>query len=229
MIEQYVVARANPSDKPGGLPDTVMLAVGMKVMVTLNVETDLDIANGTRGEIVDIVLNPDEPPFDATSTVVTLQHLPLYILVKLARHTHAINLPHLEAGVVPIVPASKNFKITMDVQKGGQVTQSQRMVRRLQFPITPAYAFTDYRSQGQTIESVIVDITTPPSGKRLTIFNVYVAFSRSSGTKTIRILRDFDESILMQPLDEDLATEDRRLEALDAETLTWYNQIDWTY
>ena len=30
------------------------LAIGMKVMITDNIETDLDITNGARGEIVDI-------------------------------------------------------------------------------------------------------------------------------------------------------------------------------
>ncbi|KAH9943738.1 hypothetical protein B0H21DRAFT_695357, partial [Amylocystis lapponica] len=53
-----------------------------------------------------------------------------------------------------------------------------------------AYAFTDYRSQGQTISFVIVDIASPPSGSDLTLFNVYVALSRSSGRHSIRLLRD---------------------------------------
>jgi hypothetical protein len=43
------------------LPYQIEIAIGMKVMVTNNVETDLDITNGARGEIVDIVLHPDEP------------------------------------------------------------------------------------------------------------------------------------------------------------------------
>jgi len=34
----------------------------MKVTVTNNVETDLDITNEARGEVVDIVLHLDEPP-----------------------------------------------------------------------------------------------------------------------------------------------------------------------
>ncbi|KZT61157.1 hypothetical protein CALCODRAFT_406330, partial [Calocera cornea HHB12733] len=38
----------------GGLPHRVALAIGMKVMVILNVHRDLDIANGARGEIVGI-------------------------------------------------------------------------------------------------------------------------------------------------------------------------------
>ena len=37
------------------------LAIGIKVMVTENIKTDLDVANGVRGEIVDIILHPDEP------------------------------------------------------------------------------------------------------------------------------------------------------------------------
>jgi hypothetical protein len=43
------------------LPDKVELARGMKVLVTNNIGPDLDITNGARGEIVDIILNPAEP------------------------------------------------------------------------------------------------------------------------------------------------------------------------
>ncbi|KZO99019.1 hypothetical protein CALVIDRAFT_477664 [Calocera viscosa TUFC12733] len=46
--------------------------------------------------------------------------------------------------------------------------------------MTPANAFTDYRAQGQTIDKVIVDIATPPTGT-ITPFNAYVALSRSKG------------------------------------------------
>ena len=53
---------------------------------------------------------------------------------------------------------------------------SQKTVLQKQFPITPAYAFTDYHSQGQTLFYVIVNITTPPTGS-LNLFNLYVALS----------------------------------------------------
>jgi len=36
------------------LPDVVHITIGMKVMVTQNAETDLDITNGAWGTIVDI-------------------------------------------------------------------------------------------------------------------------------------------------------------------------------
>ncbi|KAF8589185.1 hypothetical protein K439DRAFT_1292644, partial [Ramaria rubella] len=49
------------------------------------------------------------------------------------------------------------------------------------------YRFTDYCSQGQTIPNIIVDIPTPPTGGRLTLFNLYVSLSQSSGQDTIRL------------------------------------------
>ncbi|KAL4077872.1 hypothetical protein J3A83DRAFT_4087001 [Scleroderma citrinum] len=83
--------------------------------------------------------------------------------------------------------------------------------------MTGAFAFTEYRSQGQTIPYVVVDITTPPTGG-LNLFNLYVAFSRSSGRSTIRLLRNFDEELFKAPHTAELLAEDDRLEALNAET-----------
>ncbi|OSC97675.1 hypothetical protein PYCCODRAFT_1376529 [Trametes coccinea BRFM310] len=99
-----------------------------------------------------------------------------------------------------------------------QVKQSRarkpvrRTVRRKQFPITGAYAFTDYRSQGQTIPYVIVDLQTPRGG-RLTLFNLYVALSRSRG------------QIFKQTHDMDLLREDDRLEHLNRVTKEWWEEL----
>ena len=70
---------------------------------------------------------------------------------------------------------------------------------------------------------MIVDIAKPPTGK-LSLFNLYVALSRSSGRSTIQILRDFDEGMFKSPHDEFLLQEDARLEQLDTETCrAWMN------
>ncbi|KIL66493.1 hypothetical protein M378DRAFT_54183, partial [Amanita muscaria Koide BX008] len=86
-------------------------------------------------------------------------------------------------------------------------------ISRRQLPLTPAYAFTDYRAQGQTLPRVIVDLGRPPTGK-LTPFNAYVALSRSSGRETIKLLRDFDEKLFITVPSETLEEEDRHLEEL---------------
>ncbi|KAG1852685.1 hypothetical protein F4604DRAFT_1629041 [Suillus subluteus] len=66
--------------------------------------------------------------------------------------------------------------------------------------MTAAYAFTDYRSQGQTIPYVLVDIATPPTGG-LNLFNLYVALSRK------------------------LLEEDDRLKGLDERTTDWWKKM----
>ncbi|KAJ7017151.1 hypothetical protein C8F04DRAFT_1244317 [Mycena alexandri] len=126
------------------LPDEIEIAIGMQVMVTSNLETDLDLTNGARGEIVDIFLDPDEPAV-GDEPVVRLEKMPAYILVKLER-TRAAQLEGLEERVIPIEPTTTTYHMKVKLP-GGQLTQ--KTVKRQQYPLTAAYAFTDYRSQGQ--------------------------------------------------------------------------------
>ncbi|KAJ6518284.1 hypothetical protein C8R47DRAFT_1031670 [Mycena vitilis] len=105
---------------------------------------------------------------------------------------------------------------------GGQV--AQKTVQRVQFPLTAAYAFTDYRSQGQTIPYVIADIATPPHSS-LSLFNLYVALSRSSGRETIRLLRDFDDATFLKGHETTLLAEDDRLEELNKTTQRWWTKM----
>ena len=216
LEERYALAsipkKSRRRDK--GLPEFIDLSIGMKVMVTNNLQTDLDITNGARGVIVDIILNPEEPPLDE-GPVITLKHPPECVLVKLSR-TRAAALPGLDEGVIPIQRVSTRTQI--------RVRGMQRTVTRTQFPITGAYAFTDYRAQGQTIPYVVVDIATPPTSG-LSLFNLYVALSRSSGRDTIRLLRDFDDETFLQGHVPELLEEDERLEELDIITRKWWARI----
>jgi hypothetical protein len=225
LSEQHaLVARAMKSSSGKGnmLPERIELARGMKVMVTYDVETDLDIANGARGEIVDIILHAEEPPI-GEGPVVSLARLPAYILVRLA-HTRTGQLRGLGESVIPLEPRTSNIQI--QVHENNKTLW--RTVQRRQFPVTAAYAFTDYRSQGQTIPHVIVDIRTPPPPGTLTLFNLYVALSRSSGRSTIRLLSNFDDKIFLQAHDMELLAEDARLEELDWLTAEWWRGMqEW--
>jgi ATP-dependent exoDNAse (exonuclease V) alpha subunit len=87
--------------------------------------------------------------------------------------------------------------------------------------MTAGYTFTDYKSQGQTIEHVIIDIAQPPTG-RLSPFSVYVALLQSRGRDTIRLLRKFDPNLFQNHPSEALRQDMRRLERLNEET-----KIDW--
>ncbi|KAF8521802.1 hypothetical protein JB92DRAFT_2707025, partial [Gautieria morchelliformis] len=92
--------------------------------------------------------------------------------------------------------------------------------------LTAAYAFTDYKVQGQTLQPVVVDIGNPPSGG-LNAFNVYVAISRGRSRSMIRLLRNFNSNIFTTHPNVDLANCDERLEILNKETEIRYNAGKW--
>jgi hypothetical protein len=216
LLERHRTKKGKGNRMTKDLPYQVEIAIGMMVMVTENVEIDLDITNGARGEIVAIILHETEPPI-GEGAVVNLTRLPAYILVKLSR-TKTSRLSGLDERVIPVEPTSTTYRMNMMVKEGKRRT---RTVRRRQFPITAAYAFTDYRSQGQTISNVLVDIGPPPTST-LSLFNLYVALSRSSGRDTIRLLRDFDDDMLRKSHEPALLREVDRLEELNLQTEVWY-------
>jgi ATP-dependent exoDNAse (exonuclease V) alpha subunit len=120
--------------------------------------------------------------------------------------------------VIPVEPTTVTKQIKLEDKNKKMITRS---VKRRQFPMTAAYTFTDYRSQGQTILLVLVDIASPPNGG-LSLFNLYVALSRSSGRSTIRLLRDFDDEVFLRSHDAALMEEDKWLEELNRITLEWW-------
>ena len=112
LAQRYALASRHRTDgrrRRKDLPESIHLAIGMKVMVTNNLQTDLDITNGARGAIVDIILDPEEPELEG-GPIVTLKFLPACVLVKLS-HTRAGRLPGLESGVNPIQRVSCAMQI----------------------------------------------------------------------------------------------------------------------
>ena len=94
------------------LPDMIEIVLGVKVMVTINVDTDKSIANGSCGEIIEIMLNMDEPALPDRAARIKLHHLPACVLIKLD-HPGKKQVGDLESGVVPIFPEECTYRITM--------------------------------------------------------------------------------------------------------------------
>jgi hypothetical protein len=133
------------------------------------------------------------------------------VLVRLTK-TRAARMQRLEENAIPITPLRCTIQLNVPTSDGSSVRQN---IVRHQLPITAAYAFTDCRSQGQTLPNVLVDLAAPPSGS-FSLFDVYVSLCGSYGRANIRLLRDFDEELLMKAFFEpDLMREDEQLEALN--------------
>ena len=80
------------------------------------------------------------------------------------------------------------------------------MFQRWQLPLTPAFAFTDYKCQGQTLKKVIIDLAGDNSKN-----STYVMLSRVQKLEDLLILRPFKDSALNTQLSPALSAEFQRL------------------
>lgn len=188
------------------MTDNVMgrlpLFIGMKVMVTCNLAISKRVVNGSEGIVKEIKYDTDEDGYRYASVV--------YILLpgtgKLA--------PDLDDNVIPIFPERHSFRIR--ISSSDQM--AYRYVSRLQIPLVPAYAYTDYKSQGHSLEYAIVDLASARS-----LQGVYVMLSRVRSIQGLGILRWFPAHKIHQRPAEDLQNKLLRLEHLDGLTTQWYH------
>lgn len=178
------------------------LAEGMRAIFTMNLAVNAELANGTQGIIEKIYLDSREPPIPEEVCENNLHYPPSLLLFRPDRTTIQ-QLPGLSAGIIPIQLAECSIQLI-------DVSGAKATIHRRQLSITGGYAFTDYKSQGQTLVPVIVDIAKPPTGN-LNQFNVYVAISRGQSREHMHILRKFDPYLFTRPPPIDLVIFDEKL------------------
>ena len=93
---------------------------------------------------------------------------------------------------MPIFPMATTFKYTL-------FDGSKYSIRREQVPLMPAFAFMDYKIQGQSFHSVIVDLTAACS-----LQSVYVMLSCATSLTGLAVLRWFPGDKLYQRLSEEV-------------------------
>jgi hypothetical protein len=162
-LQQHLVVAGLKVGETNHLPNKVELAVSMPAMVLMNIDTDCDLVNRSCSIVVEILLDPREARAVSEPAKVRLSFPPAAILFKLFFGQNK-KLPGLPPGTIPIFPSKQSFSLK------GIGTK----IEHKQYALMPAYAFTDYKAQGQTMESVIVDLAKLPTGS-LTGFNAYVA------------------------------------------------------
>ncbi|EAU84190.2 hypothetical protein CC1G_08120 [Coprinopsis cinerea okayama7 len=180
------------SDSLGRLP----LFVGLRVMVTENVLLKQGIVNGAEGHVVGIGYR--------TSSEGVRHATVVYVKVDGSK----IKLcEELGTGVIPMVPTPNRVKYDFPQSLGGA-----KGFTRYQIPIIPAYSYTDYKSQGRSLDKCIVDLNTARGQ------GVYVMLSRVKSLSGLLILRHFPEGTLFQRLSDELRRELARLAELEEQT-----------
>lgn len=187
-------------DALGQLP----LFPGMKVMVQENLAFGFHVVNGAIGTVRDIKYEVRE---SRRYPIVVYVHIPGIGQI----------CPTASKDVVPIFPVRTTFRWTLkhatENSKAIEVT-----VTRSQLPLLPAYVYTDYKSQGRSLDHAIVD----PATAR-TLQGVYVMLSRVRTLNGLAVLRTFPISKIHDRLSQELRKELMRFERLDYCTAIRYN------
>jgi len=174
----------------------------MKLSLTINICVRDGMTNGTQGILREFVYNNPAELVENTcndnSRSIIIDKPPKYIVIELLNHTSGIydNLP---SNYVPVYPVKLKCKYTHKIEDGSSIT---RDFQRTQLPVTPAFAFTEFKCQGATLEKAIVDLNDGniKSG-------VYVMLSRVQKLQDLMILRPFNRSKLDTTVETDLKEE----------------------
>ena len=98
-----------------------------------------------------------------------------------------------------------------------------------QFPVTFAYAVTDYKSQSKTYDSILLDLKRPFRGAAPPA-SLYVQLSRCRNLESVSMIRPFDVKELSTPLSPQLVDElrwkQRMYEMYEATLARWHGSCD---
>jgi DNA replication protein DnaC len=177
-----------PSSKAntGGLVTELHLAVGAKVMLTVNVDVSDGLVNGARGTVEGIIHTSNE----VSVVLVKFDHSRVGV-AAIAKSHYRDQYP----GAVPISRHEAVFNI------GRNKTAE---VSRRQFPLVLAWATTIHKVQGLTLHQIVVDM----KGRSFSAGQAYVAFSRVKSLEGL-FIKNFNPSSIK--VSEPVVTEMERL------------------
>ena len=145
--------RSIPLSKTANLPAECYLFPGMPVKLTENIAVKFGLTNSTSGVIKEIVCDPREKC--SQEQIHILQYNTLYVIVTFET-TECLQLEGLFQKDIPIYPTTKSFSYKFPG------TKKRSSISRTQLPLVPAYSYTAYKSQAQTLPCAIVDLVPAP-------------------------------------------------------------------
>ena len=196
--------RSLPDNQTENLMGKLPVVIGMQVLIKDNLFTELGIANGTQGTLLDMLYTT---PSDRTRFL--LDSLPTAV-VQISTPPGVI-LPALHGypdGAILISPVTKACSAMLNIP--GRVDQVKVAFSRTQLPMIPAKALTVHAAQGKTLDFACVDVVPPPGAKDHASL-LYVALSRVRRIQDLAVLRPFTASDIRWQPAPDLIAEIRRL------------------
>ncbi|TNN49058.1 ATP-dependent DNA helicase PIF1 [Liparis tanakae] len=136
---QLTVVMPSKASDTGGLREVVVVTMGARVMVTVNINVSDGLANGVCGTVVGI-----ETTGDQGIVILVKFDSPRVGKDAIARSQYRQQYPD----AVPI----KRQEVQFFTGRGRHSVEA----RRTQFPLTLAWACTIHKVQGKTLEQVVV-------------------------------------------------------------------------
>jgi len=172
-----------PSDsrKTAQLPSTLLIAVGCRYEISAKVNVSDGLANGAGGIIKHIQLTADNL---TASGIVWMLFDDNNVGARTRANSRSLYKSHIDRTWKLILPLSRQLQI--------ERSHSAQVLRK-QFPLRQSAAKTIHRSQGDTIDQVVVDFTKTSSRKEPHIH--YVGLSRVRTLEGLFILNLCEQKI----------------------------------
>ena len=140
-VNSCAAARKTKEDEAGGLRNNLLLARGMRVMLTKNIDVPAGLSNGSVGEVVGILFFGEE---NAENDNEELKAEIPTVLVRF-REYKGRGANDMEK-VFPVSSYTATF------------TKDRKSMTRVQLPLVPAYGMSIHKSQGQTLNKIMVNL-----------------------------------------------------------------------
>ncbi|WAR20693.1 PIF1-like protein [Mya arenaria] len=144
----------------------------LEIFVKVNLNTADGLTNGASCKIIKIDIESQET---YASGIIWVTFLDNSCGRTLRTELKKLYKPGYSKSWTPLQPVVKEFNAGKD---------GQAQVQRYQFPLRPAHAKSIHRSQGDTLDSAVVDLTLTRQVKHIH----YVALSRLQSLEGLRIL-----------------------------------------
>ncbi|CAF4848503.1 unnamed protein product [Rotaria sp. Silwood1] len=214
-----------PDSKTEHLPGLLPFVPGMPGILTQNIAIELGLINGTNGIFRQLVYEEDsvstEVLYETFPNNTRYVYRPVYALVEITKSNIECNLDQLQSNLVPIPLIEQTFRIDIAdiLPKDKRPKSNQKAIlsiKRRALPLVPAYCITTHKSQGQTLNKVVIDLKLP--NETADIAAIYVPLSRVKRLADLVILRHFDYKVLFIKPSKSQLAEIERLDKLYSET-----------
>jgi hypothetical protein len=161
------------------IPGIFPFALGIPVVITKNTLIGLKVVNGAEFTAVDVIPNPAFPGYHLSDDI-TIHFGPPIALILQSEETRHLTIPGIpegtillkEIGAAVLKPTPSSFQFLSSP------------CRRSGLPCTPAFALTDYKSQGRDFDNVMVELVgrkiTTTGFSKCDFISFYVQISRAT-------------------------------------------------